>query len=312
MSDQSSGSDDDDAQAPLAGERLAAARRDQDISLAEIAKELHLDEAKVQALEQNQFEALGAPVFAKGHLRKYAEIVGVPLDDVLADYYQLNRSAGAPPIIGPPRERPQELDLGRWVLPAVGVAFIAGIAWLWISSGSPLPSLGGDEATDDQPLAVPLPASPGIADGLPADGDEYETTEDETSIAADEGATESLDDRADTGDADDATAGAGPAATDPPATADQDVPDAAPAAASVSVTLNFRGECWTEITDADGARLFFDLGRAGRNVTVSGTPPLRVLLGSYENVDVAVDGDPFAIPASSRRGETARFTIAAP
>ncbi len=73
---------------PLGGERLAAARRANEISARDIAIELHLDEPKVRALEQNQFEVLGAPVFAKGHLRKYAELVGVPIDDILSDYFR--------------------------------------------------------------------------------------------------------------------------------------------------------------------------------------------------------------------------------
>ena len=62
----------EDSQGPVGGERLAAARREQQISVLEIAKELHLDEPKVRALEKNDFEMLGAPVFAKGHLKKYA------------------------------------------------------------------------------------------------------------------------------------------------------------------------------------------------------------------------------------------------
>ena len=69
---------DNESNGPLAGQRLAIARRENDISIADISKELHLDEPKVQALEENLFDQLGAPVFAKGHLRKYAELVGVP------------------------------------------------------------------------------------------------------------------------------------------------------------------------------------------------------------------------------------------
>lgn len=310
MNDKSPASDDDEA-AALAGERLAAARRDQEISLAEIAKELHLDEAKVQALEQNKFDVLGAPVFAKGHLRKYAEIVGVPLDDVLADYYQLNRSAGAPPILGPPRDRPRDIDLSRWVLPAVVVIIAAVIAGWWISSGSPLPSIDGRDVTDDPAMSVPRqvelpdnepPPSRTEVDEAVADGEE---TADEVSSGGDAGSSSMP--------ADSTAAGApteAPAAEEP-LPEDDSAGAALPATAVVSVTLRFSGDCWTEITDADGARLFFDLGRAGRRVSVSGTPPLRVLFGSYENVEVTVDGAPYPIPASSRRGETARFTIAA-
>ena len=82
-----------ESQGPVGGERLAEARREQQISVHEIAKELHLDEPKVRALERNEFDVLGAPVFAKGHLKTYAQLVHVDPDDVLSDYYQLTRAA---------------------------------------------------------------------------------------------------------------------------------------------------------------------------------------------------------------------------
>ena len=74
---------------PMGGERLAEARREQQISVHEIAKELHLDEPKVRALERNEFDVLGAPVFAKGHLKTYAHLVNVDEADVMSDYYHL-------------------------------------------------------------------------------------------------------------------------------------------------------------------------------------------------------------------------------
>jgi cytoskeleton protein RodZ len=85
-----------------------------------------------------------------------------------------------------------------------------------------------------------------------------------------------------------------------------------PSGPEVSLELVFTGDCWTEITDADGERLFFDLGSDGRRAAVSGIAPLRVLFGSYANVSLAVNGNDYSIPASARRGETARFTINAP
>ena len=114
----------------VGGERLAEARREQQISVLEIAKELHLDESKVRALERNEFDVLGAPVFAKGHLRKYAELVGVPIEDVLTDYYQLNRSTGAPPVVGPTRTQPSDVKVGPWIAIVVAVVILgAGVWW---------------------------------------------------------------------------------------------------------------------------------------------------------------------------------------
>ena len=46
----------DEAIELMAGERLAEARRDSQIGVIDIAKELHLDEHKVRALERNEFD----------------------------------------------------------------------------------------------------------------------------------------------------------------------------------------------------------------------------------------------------------------
>ena len=65
MSDTSRSEEETEPEEPRAGKRLAEARQAQNISVFDIAKELHLDELKVNALEENEFDVLGAPVFAK-------------------------------------------------------------------------------------------------------------------------------------------------------------------------------------------------------------------------------------------------------
>jgi cytoskeleton protein RodZ len=76
------------------------------------------------------------------------------------------------------------------------------------------------------------------------------------------------------------------------------------------VMLTYSGDCWTEITDASGRRLFFDLGTDGRTVELSGEAPFNVLFGNAENVRIRVNGADRAITAAERRGRTARLTIA--
>jgi cytoskeletal protein RodZ len=139
MNENSQQPTESEGSGPLGGERLAAARRTHEISATDIAKELHLDEFKIRALEQNNFAVLGAPVFAKGHLRKYAELVGVPVDDVLADYYELNRAAGAPPVVGPVRRMRRDISLGPWITGGIIAIIIASTAWWWFARGPALP-----------------------------------------------------------------------------------------------------------------------------------------------------------------------------
>lgn len=294
MSDETSAMGDGGQDAgPLAGQRLAEARKARDISIFDIAKELHLDEYKVQALEENKFEVLGAPVFAKGHLRKYAELVGVPIDDILADYYSLNRAVGAPPVVGAPRKRQRDLNLGPWIAGVTVLIIIAGAVYWWLGR-TDAPALGATAVTAPETrLELPVREEIGVSEAVPADDSQADSAP-----AALPGA---------------ASPEPAPVEVAGPAATVRSQPPAGSANASqVRLTMNFAGDCWTEVSDASGARLFFDLGREGRTINVSGEPPLRVLFGNSDNVTVAVDGRDYPISAAMRRGQTARLTINKP
>ena len=151
----------DESQGPMGGERLVEARRELQIPVIDIAKELHLDEYKVRALEGNDFDVIGAPVFAKGHLRKYAQLVQVSEADVMADYYTLTRAAGAPPVVST-RSRPRQIiSPGPWVA-AIIVIFIAATAYWWFVSR---------EAPPARPVTgeiAPLPSEMNLQQGVVA------------------------------------------------------------------------------------------------------------------------------------------------
>ena len=104
-----------DTQSPTMGlgARLTAAREQAGWSLLQAADRLHLDVATVKALEAGQFEALGAVVYARGHLRRYAELLGLPVNEVEAAYTQAN----------PPKRPP---DLKRTATPLQNAAARAG------------------------------------------------------------------------------------------------------------------------------------------------------------------------------------------
>ena len=59
------------------GERLRSARKARALSVAQVAESLRLEEASVVALEDGRFDAMGAPVFVRGHLKRYAQLVGL-------------------------------------------------------------------------------------------------------------------------------------------------------------------------------------------------------------------------------------------
>lgn len=283
---------------PVAGERLAEARRARDISVSEIARELHLDDSKVRALEQNDFERLGAPVFIKGYLRKYASLVGLSGDDMLADYERLKPADTAPPLIGLRAHPKPAGSSGPWIATAALVLVAALGAWWWFATGPAVPDRTAAPAG-------PAPAVEPAEAETPGGNRALEAVEDSDAPGAPAGQLEA-------GEAPPSQAPAADAETADTAAArqeEQTVADPVPAAGQVALQLTFSGDCWTEVTDAGGNRLYFGLGTGGRTVAVEGEPPLQVLLGDSENVSVTVDGAPYTIPRSARRGDTARFTI---
>jgi cytoskeleton protein RodZ len=258
---------------PVCGERLVEARRARQIAVSEIAKELHLDEPKVLALERNEFDVLGAPVFAKGHLKKYAQLVGVNPDDVLADYFTLERSANAEPVVSVRPRLRQELSPGPWIAVIV-VVIIAATAYWWftrpvepvVEQSEPVSSPVEEAQESVPPPAEELVVETGVSAPGEMLGEQPEPVVEETSS--------------------------------PPIEDGQ-----------VRVLLTYTGDCWTEISDASGRRLFFDLGKDGRTVELSGVEPLNVLFGNPGNVSVLVNGDDYALPADAQPDRPLRLTI---
>ncbi len=284
---------------PVCGERLRIARRENDIAVGDIAKELHLDEHKVRALEKNDFDVLGAPVFAKGHLRKYAELVGISVDDVMTDYYQMNRSVGAPPVVGLKRKSPGDFSAGPWIVAFLIIGAISAAAYWWFTR-EPAPAPAADPA-----VLAPFSSAndEDVAAAEAPDPEDNPVTESAVPAEPDMAADMAID------TSDDLQPGvddAAPAETSrisvPVMVTDSDLPQ-------VQIELAFSGDCWTEVSDASGRRLFYDLGRAGNTVTLAGDAPLRVILGDSNNVSVRVEGSDYTIPASAQTGRLARLTL---
>jgi cytoskeletal protein RodZ len=74
-----------------------------EISLREIAESSRISLRYLEAFEQDRFDLLPAPLFAKGFLREYAKFVGLDPDEVVNYYLSASpREAGAE---RPPRSR---------------------------------------------------------------------------------------------------------------------------------------------------------------------------------------------------------------
>lgn len=133
------------------GARLCAAREKRGLTLLQAAEKLHVDARLLEALEAEDFAALGADVYVRGHLRRYAEAVGESAAQ-LQQLYVGAAPAAAPDLTRIARAEPAG-ESSRLMLPALAVVAgfgIAGLLW-WVLS------LQSETA---QPLATVAPTFP--------------------------------------------------------------------------------------------------------------------------------------------------------
>ncbi len=268
------------------------------MGIADIAKELHLDPWMIEALETDNFEALGAPVFAKGHLRQYGALLGLATDDLMIAYYRVRgRHDAAPPPITSTMTRPETKRRTTWAgVTLAGLVLGALAILLWLLAQNV--DTGVAPRPENQTgTAQPAPAEPGPAPVAPAAVEPVPVPDVQPDTeAADEANGE-------TGD--------GSAPTDEPAAQRTGAPPAAALEArDVRLQLVFSGESWVEVYDRDGARLVYGMYGPGTR-TVSGAAPIEIYLGRSRDVSLAVNGRAYPIPPQSIRGNTARFVIEA-
>jgi len=80
------------------GQRLKAERERRGVSMQKAADEMHLDAWVIDALETGDYQRIGPPVYAKGHLKRYATILGLPTAEVVSGY---DTKSASPAAAGP-------------------------------------------------------------------------------------------------------------------------------------------------------------------------------------------------------------------
>jgi len=116
------------------GQQLRTARERMGLGVAQAAEQLHVDENVIDALETGRFNALGAPVYVRGHLRHYADLVGEP--SASGRYESLNQAPPdltAVPHLPAVRLAPRR----RWPLVVFLILLVVAVAAWWAMGVQP-------------------------------------------------------------------------------------------------------------------------------------------------------------------------------
>jgi len=68
------------------GETLSHARRKRGLSLEDVATDTRIRATLIEAIESDRFELCGGTVYARGHIRSIARVVGVDPESVIGEY----------------------------------------------------------------------------------------------------------------------------------------------------------------------------------------------------------------------------------
>jgi cytoskeletal protein RodZ len=86
------------------GAMLRTARKQRNLQIEQVAKELHLEAHIITAIENDDQAALPEPIFVQGYLRSYARLVGLPADEIARRYCAQGSDPPPLSVIGPRRK----------------------------------------------------------------------------------------------------------------------------------------------------------------------------------------------------------------
>lgn len=72
--------------------------------------------------------------------------------------------------------------------------------------------------------------------------------------------------------------------------------------------MNFSADCWLEVSDATGKKLFSGLQRKGGNLNLSGQAPYKLKIGAPAAVQIQYLGKPVDLSRFIRTNQVARLT----
>jgi cytoskeleton protein RodZ len=293
------------------GERLRAAREAKALTAQKVADQLHLDAWVIEALESGDYARIGPSVYGKGHLKRYAGALGLPVADIVGAYDA--RVSGQPDLAMPTTaQRMPSLEPVGGGFPAATLAGIAALVlvvagvYLWrpwqprvatpaAAGAAAQPVSHTGESATDRGVDAEWADAGAAGAGMTGTG---------ASAVGTSGNAAGAGTAAGSGVA---APGLGAGAAPPP----PGEGDATAGAGRARLRLSFSADSWVDVRDATGLRLYAGQGRANSVRTIAGAAPMRVYLGFAGGVQLKINNRVVAIGPQFVAGDVARFEAGA-
>lgn len=258
-----------------AGALLRQARERKGLSREAVAEQLNLLLSQVVALEENDFARFPGETFVRGHLRSYARLLAIDVDELLKIYGGA-ASATAQPIAHAqdhkkwrPVSLEQKASHWRRYSGLVATALVLVALWSWQQHR---------DKTQRQSLTAEGSSTQEFAGGIDS--------------ALSSGADNALLDSVQLLPTSEPKSATTPSVSDNNA----DATNTAAAVAEVDkLSLRFSADCWIEIKDRDNKLIVATLKHAEEKLQIEGRGPFKVLLGYAPGVSMAYNGAPVKV-----------------
>ena len=320
----------DQHEALSTGVRLRNAREQLGLSQQAVAERLCLKVSTVRDIEEDKAPADLASTFLRGYIRSYAKLVHIPEDELLPmmEKQAPVRAAKVAPM--------QSFSLGKrrkkrdgWLMSFTWLVLfvVVGLtgAWWWqnhkaqqeeITTMADQSSAELNQSGNNGAQSVPLSTEgatssepQSAASNTPAT--EPAATPEATANTAP--ATQTQDQNAVVSPSQ-ANVDTAPAATAPAENTAASLPTdpagtAAPSVDPNALVMNFTADCWLEVTDATGKKLFSGLQRKDGTLNLTGQAPYKLKIGAPAAVQIQYQGKPVDLSRFIRTNQVARLTV---
>ncbi|MGF6101673.1 cytoskeleton protein RodZ [Enterobacter sp. A4] len=324
----------DQHEALSTGVRLRNAREQLGLSQQAVAERLCLKVSTVRDIEEDKAPADLASTFLRGYIRSYAKLVHIPENELLPmmEKQAPVRAAKVAPM--------QTFSLGKrrkkrdgWLMSFTWLVLFVVIgltgAWWWQNHKAQQEEI---TTMADQSSAELNQAGSDNAQSVPLNTDGAATSSEPQTAATEAPATNGAQAPAATANtaapqaqpqdqnavvspsqANVDTAANAPAATQPADNTAASLPTSpagtATAADPNALVMNFSADCWLEVTDATGKKLFSGLQRKDGTLNLTGQAPYKLKIGAPAAVQIQYQGKPVDLSRFIRTNQVARLTV---